>query len=285
MAYLSFCAWLNPIKTFSLFTLKAGLLQLQGGESLQSQALVPGCLDLNSRCALCWACYLASLCLSLLNGEMGLLTVPIWQSGFLGGSVVKNLPANAGDTWDAGLFPESGISLEEETVTRSSILAWKIPWTEERGRLKSMGLQRVRHNWACSHLKMVGGISGIHFYQLQRTGKSFMLLVIIFHLLIFLFLPFLFLYLKLWASQISLVPLGADSWNSSVSLETTAMPMKTFLLGMKSERSNTQEMEQEQAAGGEQAFRGMCPRGWYLYGVTFWPSDSLGWKLHLNCVL
>ena len=147
--------------------------------------------------------------------KWGFLTVPIWQSGFLGGSVVKNLPANAGDAWDVGLFPESGVSLEE-MVTRSSILAWKIPWTEERGRLKSMALQRVRHNWACSHLKMVGGISGIHFYQLQRTAKSFMLLVIIFHLLIFLFLPFFFLYLKLWASQISLVPLGADSWNSSV---------------------------------------------------------------------
>ena len=99
MEYLSFCVWLNPIKTFSFIHFKGwSLLQLQGEESLQSQALVPGCLDLNSRCALCWACYLASLCLSLLNGEMGLLTVSIRQSGFLGDLVVKNLPANAGDT-------------------------------------------------------------------------------------------------------------------------------------------------------------------------------------------
>ena len=36
------------------------------------------------------------------------------------------------------------ISLEEETATHSSILAWKIPWTEELGELPSMGLQRVR---------------------------------------------------------------------------------------------------------------------------------------------
>ena len=38
--------------------------------------------------------------------------------------------------------------------THSSILAWKIPWTEESGRLQSMGSQRVRHNWAtnaCAH--------------------------------------------------------------------------------------------------------------------------------------
>ena len=36
--------------------------------------------------------------------------------------------------------------LEKETATHSSILAWKIPWTEEPGRLQSMELQRVRHD-------------------------------------------------------------------------------------------------------------------------------------------
>jgi hypothetical protein len=36
--------------------------------------------------------------------------------------------------------------LEKEMVTHSNILAWKIPWMEEPGRLKSMGLQRVGHN-------------------------------------------------------------------------------------------------------------------------------------------
>ena len=36
--------------------------------------------------------------------------------------------------------------LEEAMATHSSILAWKIPWTEEPGELQSMGLQRVRHN-------------------------------------------------------------------------------------------------------------------------------------------
>ena len=37
-------------------------------------------------------------------------------------------------------------SLEKEMATHSSILAWRIPWTEEPGRLHSMGSQRVRHN-------------------------------------------------------------------------------------------------------------------------------------------
>ena len=36
--------------------------------------------------------------------------------------------------------------LEKEVATHSSIFAWKIPWTEEPGRLRSMGLQRVRHS-------------------------------------------------------------------------------------------------------------------------------------------
>ena len=37
-------------------------------------------------------------------------------------------------------------SLEEEMVTHSSVLAWKIPWTEEPGSLQSMGSQRVGHD-------------------------------------------------------------------------------------------------------------------------------------------
>ena len=40
--------------------------------------------------------------------------------------------------------------LEKEMATHSSILAWKIPWMEEPGRLQSTGLQRAGHNWATS---------------------------------------------------------------------------------------------------------------------------------------
>ena len=39
-----------------------------------------------------------------------------------------------------------GDPLKEEMATHSSILSWRIPWTEEPGRLQSMGLQRVRHD-------------------------------------------------------------------------------------------------------------------------------------------
>ena len=50
--------------------------------------------------------------------------------------MVKNPPANAGDS---GLTPRSGRSpLEEEMATHSGLPAWRIPWTEEPGRLQSM---------------------------------------------------------------------------------------------------------------------------------------------------
>ena len=56
---------------------------------------------------------------------------------------VKILPAMQ-ETWVQSLGQED--PLETEMATHSSILAWKIPWTEETGALQSMGLQRVRHD-------------------------------------------------------------------------------------------------------------------------------------------
>ena len=60
--------------------------------------------------------------------------------------MVKNLPASAGDIRDMSSVPRLGRSLEKEMATHSSILAWRIPWTEEPGGLQSMGLQRVGHD-------------------------------------------------------------------------------------------------------------------------------------------
>ena len=51
--------------------------------------------------------------------------------------MVKNLPANAGDSRDAGLISVLGRPLEKEMATHSSILAWKMTWTEELGGLHS----------------------------------------------------------------------------------------------------------------------------------------------------
>ena len=49
--------------------------------------------------------------------------------------VVKNTPANAGDIRDVGSVPGGEDPLEEVMAVHSSVLAWRIPWTEEPGRL------------------------------------------------------------------------------------------------------------------------------------------------------
>ena len=63
--------------------------------------------------------------------------------GFPSGSDSKASACNAGDL---GSIPGSGNPLEKEMAIHSSTLAWKIPWTEEPGRLQSMGSQRVGHD-------------------------------------------------------------------------------------------------------------------------------------------
>ena len=57
--------------------------------------------------------------------------------------MVKNLPAMQESRVQS---PGQGDTLEKGTATHSSILAWRIPWTEEPGGLQSMGLQKVGHN-------------------------------------------------------------------------------------------------------------------------------------------
>ena len=70
------------------------------------------------------------------------------EEGFPGGSDGKESTCNVGDRIQSlgGEDP-----LEEEMATHSSILAWKTPWTEEPGRLQSMGSRRVRHDWTTEH--------------------------------------------------------------------------------------------------------------------------------------
>ena len=70
----------------------------------------------------------------------------IKHMGFPGGSVVKKLSAmqEPQETGVQSLGWED--PLEEDMATLSSILDWKIPWTEKPGRLQSMGSQGVRHD-------------------------------------------------------------------------------------------------------------------------------------------
>ena len=75
--------------------------------------------------------------------------------GLPGSTVVKNLPANIGDTRDAGLIPGSGrYPGVRNGKPLQCILARKIPWTEWPGGLQSMRSQRIRHDWASMHAKV-----------------------------------------------------------------------------------------------------------------------------------
>ena len=65
------------------------------------------------------------------------------QTASLVAQRLKRLPP-MWETWVRSLGRED--ALEKEMVTHSTILTWRIPWTEKPGRLQSTGLQRVRHN-------------------------------------------------------------------------------------------------------------------------------------------
>ena len=68
------------------------------------------------------------------------------RKGWMVMLVVKNLPANARDVRDAGLILGLGRSPGGRHGNPLSILAWRIPWTQEPGGLWSMGSQRVGHD-------------------------------------------------------------------------------------------------------------------------------------------
>ena len=76
-------------------------------------------------------------CLLLFHGYLS----SFWAS--LVAQMVKNLPATQ-KTWVRSLGRED--PLEKGIATHSSILAWRIPWTKEPGRLQSMELQTAGHN-------------------------------------------------------------------------------------------------------------------------------------------
>ena len=85
------------------------------------------------------------------------LSIP--KTGFPGGSDGKESACNTGGL---GLIPRSGISPGERMATHSSILTWRILWTEEPGGLQSIGSQRVRPYW--SNL--------IHIHANQRNRSN-----------------------------------------------------------------------------------------------------------------
>ena len=80
-------------------------------------------------------------CTSHATGETQILNSP-----GMGGAVVKTLPANAGDLGDMGSIPGLGRSPGEGHGNPLQYSCLEIPWTEEPGKLQSIGSHRVRHD-------------------------------------------------------------------------------------------------------------------------------------------
>ena len=74
------------------------------------------------------------------------------------------------ETWVRSLGQED--PLEKEVATHSSILAWRIPWTEEPGGLQSMGSQRVRHDWATSLTLLTNSMSHTPTPEARGGGRE-----------------------------------------------------------------------------------------------------------------
>ena len=81
--------------------------------------------------------------LASLRGKMDLVNLLLYLRASLVAQTVKRLSAML-ETWVRSLGRE--YPLEKEMATHSSTFAWKIPWTEEPGRLQSMGSQKVGHD-------------------------------------------------------------------------------------------------------------------------------------------
>ena len=86
--------------------------------------------------------------------------------------MVRSPPAMWKDS--LGLIPGSERSPEEGMATQSSILAWRIPWTEEPGRVQSMGSQRIGHDWATERQQL-----GVRVICSKSSGKNFNLLKVV----------------------------------------------------------------------------------------------------------
>ena len=91
--------------------------------------------------------------------------------------------------------------LEGGTATHSSILAWRILWTEEPSGLQSPGLQRVGHDWACTRgLRWTfekWAISVLFLFRLNSDNKVFERIILAF-IFFFLFSFFFFYFLAAW---------------------------------------------------------------------------------------
>ena len=89
-----------------------------------------------------------SFCVYLWTQSLTKISMSLWGLPWWLGGEENHLLTQ--ETWVRSLGRED--PLEKEVATRSRIIAWRILWTEEPGRLPPMGSQRVGHGWATEHM-------------------------------------------------------------------------------------------------------------------------------------
>ena len=112
------------------------------------------CLFSSTSFFVCLYIFLYSVKSQRPNRNQWLMYPIAFNLGVLLALVVKTL-LTMQETWDTGSIPGLTRSPGEGSSSSVHILAWRIPWTEEPGRLQSIGSQRVRHGWsnlACTHI-------------------------------------------------------------------------------------------------------------------------------------
>ena len=139
--------------------------------SLLVSTQVSGHLSLNPSPDLTWL--LPRVIMKWYSLAQPLLVLHISMYGFPNGSVTNN-PSAMQETQDMRVQPLGQEDpLEEGMATHSSILSWRIPWTEEPSRLQSIGLQRAGHNWsnlASSEVRVGFFLGGSQSWQLLLPG-------------------------------------------------------------------------------------------------------------------
>ena len=121
-----------------------GLQSLIPKVYLSSKNFMTSCIWLKAEQHIFKWFFLFKLCLLYKEIIQHLLLISYYRASLVA-QMVKNLPA-MWETWVRSLGWED--PPEEGMATHSSLLAWRIPWTQESGGLQSMGSPRVRHSWA-----------------------------------------------------------------------------------------------------------------------------------------
>ena len=161
------------METMSLTQNCVGALFNSSAQSFSSRS--PSLLDI---------CWLSSTSHSTSLGPAWLRPVLALVKASLVAQTVKHLPAMR-ETQARSLGRED--PLEKEMAIHSSTLAWKIPWMEEPGGLQSMGLQRVRHDWAASLTLLWSKAHRLEHWEWNQADRSVSLAHRIFSIVFFIF--------------------------------------------------------------------------------------------------